>query len=597
MRRKISARNVTRLTQPLEREVARIAKLSSEFQSYNDSSNGVFGSDHTNTENNLQISEIVKLNDSYKELFQHSKNFLELQKETEVSKSLSSMASQVAHDIRSPLSALNMILGLVPQLKEDQRVLIRNSVQRINDIANGLLESSKRRSQQTESVRASVNCKGDEKVFLNALVDSIVSEKRLQLGHKLDVIILPEIDMHETCFVWANPVELKRVLSNLVNNSVEAIEYKGRITVSLKKGKEGALIKVTDNGKGIPEPILRMLRAGAQGISFGKVGSDSGSGLGVHHAKTTIEGLGGIFEINSQEGLGTCIMISLPRVQAPEWFLESLQVKSNQLVVALDDDQSIHDIWLERFSEESLIKRGIRILNLKNGQALRDYVQSISVWQADEKNILFLIDYELAGEDLSGLDLIQELGLLEQSILVTSRHEEIEIQKRCETMGIRMLPKLMAGFVPIAIDPLSPVWDLFSGCHEGIVNPSILKESEFSIETASKIRYDLCLIDDDIQLIHPIWSSAAMAKGLRVKLFATPQDFLLFADNIDRSTPIYVDVSIGNGIKGTEFAWEIYQLGFSEINIATGYDASAIKVPSFISKVVGKGFPIADSYA
>lgn len=59
---------------------------------------------------------------------------------------------------------------------------------------------------------------------------------------------------------------------------------------------------------------------------------------------------------------------------------------------------------------------------------------------------------------------------------------------------------------------------------------------------------------------------------------------------------IYVDFSLGNGIKGTEFAREIYQLGFSEINLATGYDANAIQVPSFIFKVVSKEFPIAVSY-
>ena len=56
---------------------------------------------------------------------------------------LGRMASQVSHDIRSPLSALTMLINQLTDVPEDKRTLIRSSFNRINDIANTLLEKSK----------------------------------------------------------------------------------------------------------------------------------------------------------------------------------------------------------------------------------------------------------------------------------------------------------------------------------------------------------------------------------------------------------------------------------------------------------------------
>lgn len=100
------------------------------------------------------------------------------------------------------------------------------------------------------------------------------------------------------------------------------------------------------------------------------------------------------------------------------------------------------------------------------------------------------------------------------------------------------------------------------------------------------------MIDDDVQLIHPVWDSVAKSKGLNIKMYSNPEAFLSSHDTIDRQTPIYVDVSLGAAVSGTDLAKEIHQLGFVEINLATGYAADSIMPPLFIRRVVGKDFPI-----
>jgi hypothetical protein len=147
----------------------------------------------------------------------------------------------------------------------------------------------------------------------------------------------------------------------------------------------------------------------------------------------------------------------------------------------------------------------------------------------------------------------------------------------------------MAGFVPIEIKKPKDIYTILFDDDELVNRPIITKEN--SPATMEKIRYDLCLIDDDIQLIHWAWSSVAESKGFNIKMFSTPQAFLAAVNSIDRLTPIYVDVSLGDGVNGTDFAWAIHKLGFFEINLATGYEADSFETPLFIRKVVGKDFP------
>lgn len=58
-------------------------------------------------------------------------------------KSYAELAAQVAHDIRSPLAALEVVSGDVAHLPQDNRILIRSAIGRIRDIANSLLDGNK----------------------------------------------------------------------------------------------------------------------------------------------------------------------------------------------------------------------------------------------------------------------------------------------------------------------------------------------------------------------------------------------------------------------------------------------------------------------
>lgn len=196
----------------------------------------------------------------------------------------------------------------------------------------------------------------------------------------------------------------------------------------------------------MPEHLIQKL--GEIGVTFGKQGQDSGSGLGIYHAKKYISEIGGQFKVISSVNVGTSIEILLPKAETPDWFPTELSLKDNALILCLDDDVTIHQIWKNRFAEMLLKFPNIKMKNFTSAQDFKNFVE---LNFNRHKNFLFLIDYELLGQSQTGLNIIESLEISSNSVLVTSRYEEPDIKKRCNELKIKILPKSLAGFIPIKV--------------------------------------------------------------------------------------------------------------------------------------------------
>jgi signal transduction histidine kinase len=364
------------------------------------------------------------------------------------------LTQQVSHDIRSPLAALEMISGSLNELPEDKRLIIRNSINRIRDIANSLLDKNRANKnafietipeELNESPATALPSEEFTTILLSPLVDSIVTEKRIQYRNHIGV----RIEFNQTVasyglFASIQPNEFQRVLSNLINNAVEAFpNHEGLVEIVMQSDSEGLIeIVIKDNGKGIPESIIAKL--GTRGETHGKEG---GSGLGIFHAKQTVESFKGSLKIESKPSQGTVISIHLPREVEQKWFVPKISIAANQTIIVFDDDQSIHQIWDGRLASlpgyESLV-----VHHFSGPAEIRKFYGKNFI---DLDEALFLMDYEIGGSNETGLDVIESLGIQNQSILVTSRYEEKAIRQRCDQLGVKLIPKSMSGFVPMEI--------------------------------------------------------------------------------------------------------------------------------------------------
>ncbi|MBA2657117.1 MAG: HAMP domain-containing histidine kinase [Tatlockia sp.] len=349
----------------------------------------------------------------------------------EAKKALISLTAQVAHDIRSPLTALNVGLRNLTQIPEKQRILMRNASNRINDIANNLLQQYSGKNQDIALLPLHL-----QTWLLAPLLENIISEKRLQFEDRpiqLEGNITSE---GFSAFAKFDPSRMKRLLSNLINNSSEALPAKGgKIILNLDASNEKVVIKITDNGCGIEVDLLEKVMD--EGVSF----KDNGFGLGLPYAKKSIEDFGGILQLHSILKQGTTVKIILPRSDSPTWFVSEIFVSPEIEIGILDDDQSVHDAWDQRLLA---VAGNLNIHHFNNSL-------DFTAWYAWQLNpVQVFSDYELL-ETETGLDLFEKLQLGDKAILVTSHYENTDIINRCQKRGLRLLPKNLLAHIPIKI--------------------------------------------------------------------------------------------------------------------------------------------------
>lgn len=94
------------------------------------------------------------------------------------------------------------------------------------------------------------------------------------------------------------------------------------------------------------------------------------------------------------------------------------------------------------------------------------------------------------------------------------------------------------------------------------------------------------LIDDD-QLIRMTWEFKAKSSGVKIKVFASPDEFFNCSDTLPKDSFIYIDSDLGNGVLGEEVAKDIYAQGFIDIFLSTGKEADQLDYDKSIIKGIG----------
>jgi len=476
-------------------------------------------------------------------------NLLANTKEHERSKALiqiGQLSAQVAHDIRSPLAALEMIIPDLAHLPEEKRIIARNAIGRIRDIANNLLDQY---CLEKHTQQITLSC------LLTSIIDSLISEKRIQYRSKLNMQIefTPGNESYGL-FANINLAEFKRILSNLINNAVEALGNTGQVIITLEKDYQFALIKIKDNGPGIPDRVLKNL--GKRGNTYGKQG---GAGLGLSHAIENLKQWQGEMQIESSKQTGTSISIRLPLANSPTWFLQSLELKQDSHILILDDDATIHQIWNDRFEKLNLNSHHIIWHHFSNKNALAEWLSENC---NNKKSLIVLCDYEIIDHQENGLDIIESLQLAPYSILVTSRYEQSEVQTRCNQLHIPLLPKSLAMLVPVKI-----------------------------ISAPAQENLDLVLLDDD-PLVRSMWELAAKMKKKKIATFSHFNELNQALSSIKKDTPIYLDYSLTGDLTGIEIAEKLSLLGYTQLYLATGHEGHIdFLIPMSIKAVVSKDFP------
>ena len=242
-------------------------------------------------------TELVELSEILNNAFLHINDTLEIQRK---------FTSDASHELRTPISIL--ILELESALRaerspDEYRERIEGALtaaKRLKNLANSLLEISQIESGETQLTKESTDIQQLTQTLAQQMQASL-SEHDIQLQNKVSPQTLA-----------IDPQKFTRVLTNLVANSISHTEAGGSITLESEISKQTLILSVIDTGSGIPIKELPYIFDRFYRADKARTSSQNRSGLGLAICQSIIHAHNGEISIESTEGVGTKVSLTLP---------------------------------------------------------------------------------------------------------------------------------------------------------------------------------------------------------------------------------------------------------------------------------------------
>ncbi|HEX2568510.1 MAG TPA: response regulator [Polyangia bacterium] len=241
--------------------------------------------------------------------------------------------SIIAHDLRSPLSAIQLRTDLIlrgrrgilsAELINDIRK-IDNNVRSLVELINDFLDLAR-----LEGIGYAIE---REPVDLPALLHETLADIQPLIDESQ--LTVQTLGLDEIITVLGDRRRLVQVLTNLLSNAVKFTLPGGVITVEMSTTPDAVEVRVSDTGRGIPADVLpnlfqRYMRAADRGNKV------AGTGLGLMIVREIVEAHGGTVGVESELGQGSTFWFQLPK-SPPEAQVE----QGPPPVVIVDDDEDV----------------------------------------------------------------------------------------------------------------------------------------------------------------------------------------------------------------------------------------------------------------
>ena len=224
--------------------------------------------------------------------------------QSEKTRALGEMSAGIAHEFNNVLA---IIVG------KAQLMLERHQDASVREDLGVIEEAAWRAADTVRRLQRYALTRMDEKptaLDLNRLIDDAVTLTRPRWkdeaearGIRVEVVT----DLEETSPVLGDPADLREMVTNLILNALDAMPHGGRLSFSTRRRSHAVELVVTDTGVGMPEEVRRRVFE-----PFFTTRSPQRTGLGLSVVHGIVARHRGSIEIESEEGRGTTVRISLP---------------------------------------------------------------------------------------------------------------------------------------------------------------------------------------------------------------------------------------------------------------------------------------------
>jgi len=239
-------------------------------------------------------------------------------------KNMKSFGGGIAHEMRNPLNAINLLTARIRNLiltndNNIKKQLDFNDIEEINKNLNIILGCTTRASEVIDMILANLKEKVRQKKleFLSTsdLLLSAIKEYGFDHENQREKVIL---NTKENFIIKADKTAFTYVIFNLLKNSLYYLKSQPNeyIKIYVKRGSENSKYNqliVEDNGPGIPADKIKHIFD-----SFYTSGKAEGTGLGLDFCKKTMDSFEGKIECESEVGKFTKFILSFPKVSESE---------------------------------------------------------------------------------------------------------------------------------------------------------------------------------------------------------------------------------------------------------------------------------------
>lgn len=325
------------------------------------------------------------------------------------------ITAKVSHDIRGPLMALQVaskfINGMVP---EELHKMIDDSTLRLKHIADETLDIYKGKVATGQEGQSDIQA-----VFEDLL-------KTYKSVYPRVNFTFEALRLTKSC---VPALTLKRCLSNVLNNSVEALERCAEpheVKMSAHIVNDDVILHIADNGPGIPKEIQSRLFQ--EQATFGKAG---GTGLGLHQVKSELKVYGGDIELQDSE-VGALFKIHLPRTP------KKINYEVTDQVMIIEKENAIYSAVAGGNLE------GIEISRKRtSADALRDLPLK-NAW-----TVFLDLSLELEEEVDANFELLKKLEQYQnvKVVIFTPLESNPDVQKLADSYGALLIGRSRLGFM------------------------------------------------------------------------------------------------------------------------------------------------------
>ena len=216
----------------------------------------------------------------------------------------------VSHELRTPLSAIkegiNIVLdeidGPINTLQRETLTITKESVERLTRLINHVLDYSKLEAGKMEWIF--------KEVVMNDVVTSVY-KSMLPAAKKKNISMKLEIPKN-TVKLCCDEDKIKQVIVNLIDNAIRFSFENGSIIIKLEENSDWVLVRVKDNGVGIPLEHQDRIFEMYEQVHHEGLWKTGGSGLGLALCRQILLRHKGVIEVESISDQGSEFTVRLP---------------------------------------------------------------------------------------------------------------------------------------------------------------------------------------------------------------------------------------------------------------------------------------------